>query len=540
MFPVKIEGAVAKQPLFSYKPFILPPNLKKMDKLRNLPVGRQYFSGIREDGAIYVDKTEYIYNLCSPANSAYFLSRPRRFGKSLTLDTVNELFNGNRALFQGLWIEDKWDWLQTNPVIRFSLDNIEHKSGLATALVKATNNIAHTYELTLENTEPGSAFNELIEKLVKKTGRQVVILIDEYDRPITDYIDPDDLTEARARRDILRDFFGILKNASKNIRFLLLTGVAKFSKTSIFSELNHLYDLTLDGEFAAMCGYTQAELEHYFAPYLKRMPADTLEKMKFWYDGYSWDGETFMYNPFSVLNFFKMKKFHNFWFETGTPTFLLKLLRHRFEYKLEKIEVSDLILDSFTLEKFDQSDVASLLLQTGYLTIQEMTDDNTFILDYPNEEVKRAFGQLLLSQFTETPKMATYGVDILRALRKEDIGSAIKVINDLIQAVPDQNYIKNEEKFFHAIVHLIFTMIRSDVRSEVHTPIGRIDTLVMTTTRIFLFEFKVNESAEDAIKCIEDRRYAESLRYKNLPITGVGVAFSPKIKGIQEWKQKEL
>ena len=334
-------------------PYLAPKFGRKMEKLPHLPIGQQYFASIRKDNGIYVDKTEYIYNLCAPLDRNYFLSRPRRFGKSLTLD-------------------------------------------------------------------------------------------------------------------------------------------------------------------------------------------NTLERMKFWYDGYSWDGQTFMYNPFSVLNFFDCQQYRNFWFETGTPTFLLKLLRQRFEYKLEQTEVSDLILESITLEKFDQSDVSSLLLQTGYLTIREMTEDNTFILDYPNEEVKRAFAQLLLSQFTETPKMATYGVDILRALRKEDIGSAIKVINDLIQAVPDQNYIKNEEKFFHAIVHLIFTMIRSDVRSEVHTPIGRIDTLVRTTNRLFLFEFKVNESADDALKCIEDRRYAESLRYLNLPITGIGVAFSPKIKGIQEWKQKEF
>ena len=511
-----------------------------MEKLQNLPIGRQYFSGIREDGAIYVDKTQYIYNLCSPANSAYFLSRPRRFGKSLTLDTINELFNGNRALFEGLWIEDKWDWSQTNPVIRFSLDSIDHKEGLTNALMLELHKIGQSFGVSLDSKSPGLTFRELIEKVVLKTGRQVVILIDEYDRPITDYIDPDDLTAARAQRDILRDFFGILKNASKNIRFLLITGVSKFSRVSIFSELNHLSDLTLDFKYAALCGYTQAELEHYFAPYLNTLPPDTLEKMKFWYNGYSWDGETHIYNPFSVLNFFDKRKYRNFWIETGTPTFLVKLMRTRFEYKLEETEVSDSILESFNLEKFDQSDVSSLLLQTGYLTIREMTEDNTFILDYPNEEVKRAFGQLLLSQFTETPKMATYGVDILRALRKEDIGSAIKVINDLIQAVPDQNYIKNEEKFFHAIVHLIFTMIRSDVRSEVHTPIGRIDTLVRTTSRLFLFEFKVNESAEDALQCIEDRRYAESLRYLNLPITGIGVAFSPKIKGIQEWKQREF
>ena len=511
-----------------------------MDRLPNLPIGQQYFSSIRNDKGIYVDKTQYIYELCLPQYRNYFLSRPRRFGKSLTLDTINELFNGNRALFEGLWIEDKWDWSQTHPVIRLSLDNIEHKSSLGNALVKALKEVASTFKLTLENTEPGQAFNELITKIVKKKRKQVVILIDEYDKPITDYIDPNDLTKAREQRDILRDFFGILKNASKNIRFLLITGVSKFSRVSIFSELNHLSDLTLDLKYAALCGYTQAELEHYFAPYLKTLPPDTLEKLKFWYDGYSWDGETLMYNPFSILNFFDKRQYRNFWIETGTPTFLVKLMRSRFEYKLEETEVSDLIFESFNLEKFDQSDVSSLLLQTGYLTIREMTEDNTFILDYPNEEVKRAFGQLLLSQYTETPKMATHGVDILRALRSNDIGRAIGLIHNLIQAVPDQNYIKNEEKFFHAIVHLIFTIIGSNVWSEVHTPIGRIDTLIITTTRIFLFEFKVNESAQDAIQCIEDRHYADSLRHRNLPITAVGVAFSPATKGIHEWEQKEL
>lgn len=512
-----------------------------MEKLQHLPIGQQYFASIRKNKGIYVDKTEYIYNLCAPVSRNYFLSRPRRFGKSLTLDTINELFVGNQALFEGLWIEDKWDWSQTNPVIRFSFDSIDHKEGgLKNALLIALNKIARSFDLALTSSRLGAAFEELIEKTVQKYGCEVVILIDEYDRPITDYIDPDDLTKAQEQRDILRDFFSILKNASKHIRFLLITGVSKFSKVSIFSELNHLSDLTLDYKYAALCGYTQAELAHYFAAYLDQMPADTLDKMKHWYDGYSWDGKTFMYNPFSVLNFFDKRQYRGFWFETGTPTFLLKLMRARFEYRLEQTEVSDLILESLTLDKFDQTDVTSLLLQTGYLTIIEMTDDNTFILDYPNEEVKQAFGQLLLSRYTETPKMATYGVDILRALRKDDIGSAIKVIDGLIQAVPDQNYIKNEEKFFHAIVHLIFTMIRSDVRSEVHTPIGRIDTVVVTTSRIFLFEFKVNETAEDAIKCIEDRRYAESLRHKNLPITGIGVSFSPKIKGIQDWKQKEL
>jgi Predicted AAA-ATPase len=207
-----------------------------MEKLPNLPVGRQYFASIRKDNAIYVDKTEYIYNICSPADSGYFLSRPRRFGKSLTLDTIHELFSGNRALFKGLWIEDKWDWSETYPVIRMSLDDIGHKGGLSEALAEAMHDIARKFKIKLRKKLPSSLFKELIEAVVEKTGKQVVILIDEYDRPIVDYIDPYNLTTANKQRDILKDFFSILKNASNNIRFLFITGVSKFARVSIFSD----------------------------------------------------------------------------------------------------------------------------------------------------------------------------------------------------------------------------------------------------------------------------------------------------------------
>jgi hypothetical protein len=511
-----------------------------MEKLPNLPVGRQYFSGIREDDAIYVDKTEHIYNLCSPSNSAYFLSRPRRFGKSLTLDTISEVFSGNRILFTGLFIEDKWDWSATYPVIRMSFDAIGHEQGLPEALIDALHDIAKKYKIKLRKKLPSALFKELIEAVVEKTGKKVVILIDEYDKPIVDYIDPYNLEKANEQRDILKQFFSILKNASKDIRFLLITGVSKFSKVSIFSELNHLTDLTLNAEYAALCGYTQAELEHYFAAYLKLLPPDTLEKMKTWYNGYSWDGETFVYNPFSVLKFFNQKTYSNYWFESGTPTFLVRLLRKRFNYKLEETEVNDTILESFRLEEFDGLDVNSILLQTGYLTIKEKTNQGTFILNYPNQEVRKAFGQFLLSEFTQTPVTAPYAANIQRALEHNNLAEVIKIINDLVKSVPDQNYINNEEKFFHAIIHLIFTMIGSDPRTEMHTHIGRADTVLITAERIFLFEFKLNETAKDAIQCIKDRDYAAHLRHLNKPITGIGVVFSGKSKGVDDWDKEEL
>ena len=511
-----------------------------MEKLPNLPVGQQYFKSIIKGKGIYVDKTEYIYDLCEPIDKGYFLSRPRRFGKSLTLDTIAELFSGNKALFAGLWIEDKWDWSETFPVVRMSLDAIGHKIGLEYALVKNLNKIARSFGVTIENTNSGLAFDELIEKVVDKTGQQVVVLIDEYDRPIVDYIDPYNLSKANEQRDILKDFFSILKDASKHIRFLLITGVSKFSKVSIFSELNHLDDLTLEPHYAALCGYTQAELEHYFVDYLNVMPPNTLNQMKNWYNGYSWDGKTFVYNPLSVLKFFKHQTYSNFWFETETPTFLVKLMRKRFVYKLEETQVSDLILESFRLEQFDALDVNSLLLQTGYLTIKKKTAHETFILNYPNHEVKKAFGQFLLSEYTQTPVTVPYGANILQALEQNNLAEVINIIHNLIKSVPDQNYIKDQEKFFHAIIHLIFTMVGSDPRSEMHTGIGRMDTVIITPHRIFLFEFKMIETPKEAIQCIEDRQYADSLRHLNKPITGVGVVFSIEKKGVADWDKKEL
>ena len=511
-----------------------------MDVLRSLPIGLQYFAEIRKYDCIYIDKTQYIYELCRPPSRPNFLSRPRRFGKSLTIDTISELFSGNKALFEGLWIADKWDWSETYPVIRFSLDRIGHEEGLKNALVKAVEKVALTFELTIKNSSPGLAFEELIEKIVAKTGKQVVILIDEYDKPIVDYIDPYNLEKANEQRDILKHFFSILKGASNHIRFLLITGVSKFSQVSIFSDLNHLNDLTLNKKYAGLCGYTQTELEHYFAAYIKIMPPDTLAKMREWYNGYSWDAQTWVYNPFSVLNFFENQTYGNFWFRTGTPTFLVRLLSKRFEYKLEEKKVSNLILESFTLDKFDVLDVNSLLLQTGYLTIKEITPYGQFILNYPNREVKQAFGQFLLSEYTHTPVTIPYAANISEALDKNQVEKVIQIINDLIQAIPDQNYVKDEEKFFHAIIHLIFTMVGTDVRSEVHTPIGRMDTIVITHERIFLFEFKMNETAEMAIQTIKDRHYAESLRHRNKPITAIGVSFSVKTKGVAEWKQEEM
>jgi hypothetical protein len=235
-----------------------------MEKLPNLPIGQQYFKSIIKGKAVYVDKTEYIYNLCEPIDKGYFLSRPRRFGKSLVVDTISELFSGNRALFEGLWIEDKWDWSDTYPVIRMSLDNIGHEQGLKQALFKQLNKIARSFEVRLEeDASVGSAFRELIEAVVKKTGKQVIILIDEYDRPIVDYINKGDLEKANANRETLRYFFAPVKNASNHIRFLFITSVSAFAEVGIFVELNHLLNITDSRELAPLCDIEYLDRENY-------------------------------------------------------------------------------------------------------------------------------------------------------------------------------------------------------------------------------------------------------------------------------------
>jgi hypothetical protein len=373
----------------------------------------------------------------------------------------------------------------------------------------------------------------------------VVILIDEYDRPIVDHIDPFDYQKSIAHRDILKEFFSILKDGSKDIRLLFITGVTKFARVSIFSTLNHLIDLTLNPHYAALCGYTQAELERSFAPFLETMPSNTLELLKFWYDGYSWDGKTFLYNPFSILNFFNTGVYDDYWFETGTPTFLVKLLSKRFEYQLEEKEVNGSILNNFVLEQQDELDLDSLLLQTGYLTIKQILQDDpalgrTFILKHPNQEVKQGFNRFLLGEYTHTKTTELHHLQIVRALVQNNVPRVIEKLNHLIQAIPDQNYIKHEEKFFHSIIHLIFTMIGTDVHAELHSPMGRMDTVVITKTHIFIFEFKVGQTAEAALQYIKDKRYADRLRYRELPIVGIGVSFLTTIKGIADHKMDIL
>jgi hypothetical protein len=293
--------------------------------MEKLPIGIQDFGELRRGGYVYVDKTELIHRMVT-MGKPYFLSRPRRFGKSLLVSTLKALFEGKRELFEGLWIENRWDWQQTNPVLHFSFEAIDYdKRGLEEALQLHLRMKAEAFDLRLERLGSKEQLAELIQKIAAKHG-QVALLIDEYDKPITDYLNEENISQAKANRDLLREFYGVLKSADEHLRLVFITGISKFAKVSIFSNLNNLSDLTLHRAYATLTGYTQSELEYYFEPHLQAAgqalglsTAALLDNVREWYNGYSWDGRNKVYNPFGIISFLDQQAFMNFWSASGTP-----------------------------------------------------------------------------------------------------------------------------------------------------------------------------------------------------------------------------
>jgi Predicted AAA-ATPase len=372
-----------------------------MEPLRILPIGVQTFKNMRENNYVYVDKTQHIHRLVTHQKT-YFLSRPRRFGKSLLLSTLKELYEGNRTLFKDLWIEDKWDWSKKSPVIHVSFANMGFKTeGLENAIHYELNELARHHNIIFQGAAFNIRFRELIQGLFEQHGK-VVILIDEYDKPIIEYLEKGSMDKAKENQGILKTFYSVLKDAENSIEFLFITGVSKFAKVSIFSDLNHLTDITLNKNYATITGYTQAELESNFEDYIQLAMQDLqlsreglLAEMKKWYDGFSWDGKNFLYNPFGTLNFLDNRAFRNYWYATGTPTFLVKLMRKQESFEFENQEVTDSFIDKCDL---DNLDVVSVMFQTGYLTVKTL-DPMTGImrLDYPNQEVRDSTYQFVIT-----------------------------------------------------------------------------------------------------------------------------------------------
>lgn len=504
--------------------------------LPKLPIGIQDFENLRLHDFVYIDKTAFVHSLVTGSN-AYFLSRPRRFGKSLLVSTLRYLFEGRRDLFQNTWIESRWDWGQKHPVIRLSFDAIGHKEiGLRNGLLLALEKNGQELQIEIIEKNPALAFQELIRKTAAKYGK-VVVLIDEYDRPIIDYLGPDELAQAIENRNTLKSFFSILKSEDHNLRFLFLTGISKFSKVSIFSDLNHLYDLSTDPNYNNLCGYTQAEIEHAFAPILAEMPSDTLGKMKEWYNGYSWNAREFVYNPFSVLNFFQSREYQNYWFSTGTPTFLVKSLSNTFQYSLDGLEVDAGVLEAYELDKLEP---IPLLYQTGYLTIKEKTAFDTVILKYPNREVEQSMLRLLLAEYTHNSSVLPQLAQLSKNLNQHDLGKVMELIHGLFKGIPSQIFIANREAYFHSVIYLTFSLLGIYIQAEVNSSHGRLDAVVHTPERIFIFEFKLHDSPTQALQQIKERDYAAAFRHLSKPIMGAGVQFSETEKGIEDWACEEM
>jgi Predicted AAA-ATPase/PD-(D/E)XK nuclease superfamily len=515
--------------------------------MKNLPIGIQTLVQIRAKNCIYVDKTQLVHQLVT-TGTYYFFSRPRRFGKSLLISTLKELYLGNKAIFEGLWIENNWDWSKTNPVIHFSFDDMGYKQiGLETAIIRELSRWAKHYKIRLTETTYKLQFKELLKKVSKKHGK-VVLLIDEYDKPIIDFLEKDDIEMGKANRDVLREFYGVVKNSDELLEFVFITGISKFAKVSLFSHLNNLDDITLAPEYAALVGYTQAELELYFDDYLQacteKMQISRIEllaQMKIWYNGYSWDGQTMVYNPFGTLNFLSKKVFFNHWFTTGSPDFLIKKMRTLSIYNVENSVVNNRILDKYDI---DNLTLIPLLFQTGYLTVKSldiMTGD--MVLDYPNKEVRESMYEFLIDDVSRNPQRVHTGMtmmDLNRAFVAKDLEKVKTILNSLLADLPDEAFAKQREGLFHGLIHLIFSYLGVFVNSEVHSSQGHADAVVQTLTDVYIFEFKFNKSAQEAIAQIKKTDYSGKYRASDKIITGIGVNFSSDKKTIDDWLEEVL
>ncbi len=512
--------------------------------MKKYPIGIQDYQEICTGGYLYIDKTESIYKLIE-SGKYFFLSRPRRFGKSLLLSTLKYFFQGKKELFQGLWVDKNTshDWKEF-PVLHFSFSSLSYKDiGLERALQQALNLQAEHFGIELKREGLGQRFQELIKHL-GNGDQKLVILIDEYDKPIIDYIDK--YEQAEENRDTLKNFFSVIKDCDPYLRFFFITGVSKFSKVSLFSDLNHLRDLTILDQYAELAGYTQAELDLYFDDDLERMAVakgqskeQMRETIKRWYNGYKWGKEAStprLYNPFSILNCFASDQINNYWWETGTPTFLMRMLRKNMDFKLDELEVGGASFESYTLDNLEST---PLLFQTGYLTIKDYDDENRlFTLGFPNMEVKEAFLQHLLAAYRETGSSLSYSlfIRLKKTLQKGDLKSFIEVVNQLFATIPYQIFISDKEAFFHAILHLSFSGLGLVAQSEVSTSRGRVDTIVHLEDRIYILEFKLDESAEAALAQIRQKAYGTPFLSQGKEVIAMGISFSSETKSVADWQ----
>ena len=504
---------------------------------RKLPIGIQTFREIREEGYYYVDKTDYMHRLANEGKH-YFLSRPRRFGKSLLLDTLKELFEGNEVLFKGLDIHDGWNWNVRHPVVRFDFSSGDFKQPgyLHKDVMAQLSAIEDETAVEGRHDTAPARFRHLMQALHRQNGERVVVLVDEYDKPILDALDAPEA--ARANRDYLRGLYSTVKSSDAHIKFTLLTGVSKFSKVSLFSGLNNLIDITLDPRHSAICGYTDADLDTVFAP---ELPGLDREAIRDWYDGYNWRGEESVYNPFDILLLFRNREFDAWWFETGTPSFLPETLIER---GVGSPALDGMFGTNELLSTFDVDEMATeaLLFQTGYLTIrgvEDMGGSPLYRLGYPNREVRQSLNRSLLRAMTpDASRPLTQSVRLRQLLTVNDFDGLEALFRAFFSGIPHEWHTRNDiarfEGYYASVFYSHFAAAGLDVVVEDSSNHGRVDMAVRFNGHVYLFEFKVVELAPEgaAMAQLRERRYAEKYRHLGEPIHLIGVEFSRETRNV--------
>ena len=511
---------------------------------RLYPIGIQNFEKLRKGGFVYVDKTALIHRLVS-TGGYYFFGRPRRFGKSLMISTLESYFEGRKDLFHGLAIEGlEKDW-DEYPIFHIDLNNEEYNS--RKRLEGVLNNYLVRWE-RIYGSEPSEEslslrFAGLIRRASEQTGRGVVILIDEYDKPLIQSLDNEELQSEY--RSILKSFYGNLKSCDKYIRFALLTGVTRFSRVSIFSDLNNLRDITMENEFASLCGISETELITYFESDIRELSVnmnlsyeETCGLLQKKYDGYHFTGNSEgMYNPFSVLNTFASMKIENYWFSTGTPTILVKLLQNNNYLLSDLTGNAEATADELTGLETINTNPIPLFFQSGYLTIKEYDPEfKNYILGFPNEEVEQGFLNFLMPCYMNmNGKNASFHImNFIKDIRAGKIDSFMERLQSLFSDTPYE-LIRNTELHYQNVLFIVFRLMGFYTHAEYHTSQGRIDMVVKTPQYIYVMEFKFEGSAEDAIAQIESRNYALPFMSDGRKVYKIGVNFSAETRNIEKW-----
>ena len=519
---------------------------------RRYPIGIQTFSRIIEEGYLYVDKTDLVWQLTHYATFV-FMSRPRRFGKSLLASTLESYFRGERELFEGLkMMKLEEEWTQY-PVLRLDLSGTKHAGvqGVKDELVRLIWDFEKVYGRDEAETTPGMRFAGVVNRAYEQTGRQVAVIIDEYDAPLLDVLHEDELL--KEMREVMQEFYQRLKMLEPKIKFCFITGITKFSQLSIFSTINNLTNITMEPVFSTICGITEDELTTVMSDDIKMLaevyeetPEKMKERLKLQYDGYHFSrSASDVYNPYSLLKAFKHKEVANYWFESGTPTFLIRQMRH-FRTDITAMDVMEVPASAFDKPTEAMTTALPLLYQSGYLTIKGYDRESLmFTLSIPNQEVRIGYTEGLLPAYVglESGDVQTgFALKFWRALKKDDVDLAMREMQAYLAGIPYVEGFKKKlaeaataEGFYEYTLYLIFSMLNVYVRTQVKCAGGRTDMVVWMPDTVYVFELKINGTAQEALKQIDDCGYARPYETDGRRVVKVGVKFAPENMTVKEW-----